>query len=589
MAVPGQDRGTQRELPELLRASVTAARAGDHATAWRLTSEFGTRFWLADPADLPADTPEVERTEFHVLRAAAADRMELHDETVTEVRIWRTRAEAAGDNPSAVLALSSLCLVAMVVECDAAVVTCGLSPSPALLTELAARITDAGAGLTADAPRHARVCLSLAAMAGLTCATSTGNAAMRDRFRALAEQFAPPTDQSGDRVLTRAQQLHADGRGAEAVELVTAHLGRIDPTVSPTQVYEAHDLLGYFALTAGETPEDMDTDGVLVHWRACAELALDLGSPLEGMHRAEQVCQLLNADGDYDAAYDLARRYGNALADAPVSPALLNLRAVRARSALGADLPYEAFALAASTADWSALTSDTERTLACLSIATMAAEEAGEAGTLGASTTGETVVSLLERAASLHLDRGEHIAAAQVLRTAARERCSAGESSRAVELMERALRVLEDTPRSAGGVSATGGADGTDDTDGDMLTWHLADWNEDMSAVWEMSDRPDLAVGYAVRAARFFQDARDHSGAALNWVSAAELYLDQGDGDACDRALDRAHGELTSMPAPVDGGDGSGHSDGGDGTVLPDTGEDAAWEGYRALRDLRQS
>jgi hypothetical protein len=557
MAEAGQG-GERRGITELLAASVAAARAGDHATSWRLTSEFGTRFWLLDPTDLPTDLPAVQRTEFHVLRAAAADRMELHDDTVTEVRAWRERARADGDVPSAVLAFSSLCLVAMVVESDGVTVTTGPGPSPVLLAQLAEQIGDAAAGLTADAPAHTRVCLSLAAMAGLTCATSTENAVMRTRFRELTARFTSPTVQPGDRVLTEAQQLHADGRTAEAADLVGRHLAGLDPRVSPTQAYEAHDLLGYFALTAGDAPEDMDTGGVLEHWRACAELALDLGAPLEGMHRAEQVCQLLNADGDYEAAHELARSYGQALEGAPVSPALLNLRAVRARSALGADLPYEAFALASATADWSELTPDSERTLACLSIATMAAEEIGEAGTADSpgSAVGETLVGLLERAAAVHLSRGEHIAAAQVLRTAARERCSVGGTSRAVELMERALQVLQNAP-------------GHDD--GDMLTWHLADWNEDMSAVWEMADRPDLAVGYAERAARLFRDAYDHSGAALNWVSAAELHLGQGDGAACDRALDLAHSELLSTPDAV-----------------TDPGENAAWEGYHALRNLRQ-
>ncbi|WP_010122186.1 hypothetical protein [Corynebacterium nuruki] len=597
--------GDRQGITELLAASVAAARAGDHATAWRLTSEFGTRFWLVEADELPTDLPTVQRTEFHVLRAAAADRMELHDDTVTEVRAWRELATAAGDAPSAALALSSLCLVAMVVESDDAPVTTGLAPADVLLSELAVEIGNAGAGLAsggsaasgpsgaagdAPAPRHVRVCLSLAAMAGLTCATSVENAAMRTRFRELSARFTSDSVQPGDRMLTEAQQLYADGRTDEAVALVTGQLATLDPQVSPTRAYEAHDLLGYFALTAGEVPEDMDTTGVLEHWRACAEIALEIGAPLEGMHRAEQVCQLLNADGDYDAAHDLARRYSTALQGAPVSPALLNLRAVQARSALGAGLPDEAYALAVATADWSTLTPDSERTLACLSIATMAAEEAGVAGAGsgdGADSvadSGETVVALLERAASLHLDRGEGIAAAQVLRTAARERCAAGAFSRAVELMERARQVLEDPVTSA---------THSVDTDGDMLTWHLADWNEDMSAVWEMSDRPDLAVGYAERAARLFRDAYDHSGAALNWVSAAELYLGQGDGAACDRALDLAHGELLSVSGGTDGAGGAGGSTGASGaTGAPgsavDPGEDAAWEGYHALRNLRQ-
>lgn len=571
--------GDRQGITELLAASVAAARAGDHATAWRLTSEFGIRFWLVEADELPADLPTVQRTEFHVLRAAAADRMELHDDTVTEVRAWRARATADGDAPSAALALSSLCLVAMVVESDDAPVTTDLAPADVLLTELAVEIGNAGAGMAGAAPRHVRVCLSLAAMAGLTCATSTENTAMRTRFRELSARFTSDSVQPGDRMLTEAQQLHADGRTDEAVALVTGHLVELDPQVSPTRAYEAHDLLGYFALTAGEVPEDMDTTGVLEHWRACAEIALSIGAPLEGMHRAEQVCQLLNADGDYDAAHDLARRYSTALQGAPVSPALLNLRAVQARSALGAGLPDEAYALAVATADWSTLTPDSERTLACLSIATMAAEEAGAAGV----DSGETVVALLERAATLHLDRGEGIAAAQVLRTAARERCAAGAFSRAVELMERARQVLEDPVTSAAH---------SVDTDGDMLTWHLADWNEDMSAVWEMSDRPDLAVGYAERAARLFRDAYDHSGAALNWVSAAELYLGQGDGAACDRALDLAHGELLSVSGGAHGADGAGAAgtaDATDGTgSVVDPGEDAAWEGYHALRNLRQ-
>ncbi|MDN6440243.1 MAG: hypothetical protein L0K27_12330, partial [Corynebacterium nuruki] len=73
--------GDRQGITELLAASVAAARAGDHATAWRLTSEFGIRFWLVEADELPADLPAVQRTEFHVLRAAAADRMELHDDT----------------------------------------------------------------------------------------------------------------------------------------------------------------------------------------------------------------------------------------------------------------------------------------------------------------------------------------------------------------------------------------------------------------------------------------------------------------------------------------------------------------------------
>lgn len=561
-------RGKHQALIELLQDSVTAARTGDHRTSWRLTSEFALKFWLVDPVELPENLPTAEQIEFHVLRAAAADRMELHDESIADIQQWRTLAEHSGDIPSAVLALSALCLAAMVVESDGALVTSNLAASPILLKELAGHLNEA-ANCLDDLPGHAQQCLALASMAGLTCATSTENEPMRRIFRRLSNQLIPPTQHQGDRLLTDAQQLHADGRTSDAEALIARHLEALGPGVS-TDHYEAHDLLGYFALTAGDCPEDMDTHAVLTHWRHCAELALDLGAPVEGMHRAEQVCQLLNADGDYDAAYDLARRYSLALEGLPLSPAQLNLSAVRARAALGSDLLYEAFEVATATADWSSMTPDTERTLACLSIAVIAVEEAADENAQGQALTGD-VVPLLERTAALHLDRGEPTAAAQALRTAARARCSSGDVSPAVELMERALRVLED---------ARDGKGGTDT----MLTWHFADWNEDMSAVWEISDRSDLAVGYAVRAARFFQDAQDHSGAALNWVSAAELYLDQGDGRACDQALDRAHRQLTFVPPHGDTDEHIGHE-----AEDLDRGDNAAWEGYHALRDLRRS
>lgn len=549
----------QPGLVELLRASVAAASAGDHATSWRLTSEFGTRYWLSDPvADIPQDAAQL-RTEFHVLRAAVADRLELHEEAAEAVFEWRHLARDAGDHASAVLASSSLCLVAMVVESDG-VVLGALPPAAQLLGDLQGALMsfrpDPEGPTVADDPgmtgatlsRHDAVCLSLAAMGGLTCATSLELPELRQVFRGLAERFTVPGVSSGDRNLTLAQQLHADGETEKAVKVAS----RMLDTDLPITRYEAHDLLGFFALTVD------DTDSVLEHWRVCAETALELGAPLEGMHRAEQVCQLLNAAGDYEGAHDLAVRYDGAAAGAPVSPAVLNLRAVRARAAIGLGDLEEGLDLAVATADWSMLGPDSERTLACLTMACVAASNSGQ----------HTVTaSLLERSSGLYRDLDRPLAAAQALRTAAREYLNAGAPSRAVETMERS-RVILDT---AG--------------DDPMYSWHLGDWNEDMSAIWEESGREDLALEYATRAARSFTDARDHSSAAMNWVAAASLHLEQGNDSSCDAALDRAHGELLLVPEET------GIPDSPDSPDYPDSFDEAGgsvWQAYRELRALRE-
>lgn len=550
----------QSSLVELLQASVTAAAAGDHATSWRLTSQFGTRFWLSDPhAELPQDAPANLHTEFQVVRAAVADRLELHEESAEAVFQWRHLARETGDHASAVLADSALCLVAMVVESDGLDLG-SLPPAVRLLDDLQGSIMSFrpqadGPSVAADPtlagstlPKHQAMCLSLAAMGGLTCATSLSTPdteALRPVFRELADRFTTDTVSPSDRALTRAQQLHADGDVGGATEVAT---GMLDSD-APTTRYEAHDLLGYFALMAD------DTDNVLTHWQACAEIALELGAPLEGLHRAEQACQLLNAAGDYAASHDLAVRYDTASAGAPVSPALLNLRAVRARAAIGLGNLDEGLSLAVATADWSMFSPDTERTLACLTMACVAASTSGQH---------EVTSALLERSSILYRDLDRPLAASQALRTAAREQLTVGATSRAVELMERSRTILDQAD------------------DDPMFSWHIGDWNEDMSAIWEESGREDLAVEYATRAARSFTDARDHSSAAMNWVAAASLHLERGEETSCDVALDRAHGELLLVPAEMTGDDGG--DDGSD-----DTGEDASvWQAYRQLRYLRE-
>ncbi|AHW64353.1 Hypothetical protein CGLY_09540 [Corynebacterium glyciniphilum AJ 3170] len=560
---------SQPSLVDLLQASVAATSVGDHATSWRLTSQFGTQHWLSDPdTDLPADTPMHLRTEFHVLRAAVSDRLELHEEAAEAVFEWRHLARDNDDHASAVLANSALCLVAMVVESDGVdLVT--LPPAAHLLEDLQGAImsfrpTPEGPTVATDPtitghslPRHQATCLSLAAMGGLTCATSLATpetAPLRPVFRALADRFTVGSVSPGDRELTRAQQLHADGDITAAVTVATGMLA----SESPTTRYEAHDLLGYFALTS----DDSDSHAtVLEHWRQCAEIALELGAPLEGMHRAEQACQLLNAEGDYAAAYDLAVRVDEAAAGAPISPALLNLRAVRARAAIGVGNLDEGLSLAVATADWSLFTPDSERTLACLTMACVAA-----------SSSGQHVVTagLLERSCALYRDLDRPLAAAQALRTGAREHLNVGDTSRAVELMERSRRILEE----AG--------------DDPMLSWHLGDWNEDMSAIWEDAGREDLALEYATRAAHSFTEARDHSSAAMNWVAAASLYLERGEDSSCDVALDRAHGELLLVPEETGLADGTDAADATDEVGVSDSDLDGSvWQAYRELRDLR--
>ncbi|RRO97118.1 hypothetical protein CXF31_06905, partial [Corynebacterium bovis] len=64
-------------LDGLLAASASATARGDHAAVWRAVTRYGLAHWV-DP--LPEPGPDDRRGEALLLRATAADQLDLRDD-----------------------------------------------------------------------------------------------------------------------------------------------------------------------------------------------------------------------------------------------------------------------------------------------------------------------------------------------------------------------------------------------------------------------------------------------------------------------------------------------------------------------------
>ncbi|MEL4154696.1 hypothetical protein [Corynebacterium bovis] len=503
-------------LDGLLAASASATARGDHAAVWRAVTRYGLAHWV-DP--LPEPGPDDRRGEALLLRATAADQLDLRDEAVTALLDLAGWADARGAAATAVLARAQLCLHAADGDAGA---TVALPDVRELLVDVLDRLG-----------RRPSPCAtsSLAAVTAYSCAR-TEAPDLAAAVLAEARRLAVPD--AGDAALLRAQELHDAGDVDGAVALATTVADRAS---DPTREYEARELLGVFAMLAG------DDARTVRHWGRCACIALDLGAPLVGLHRVELVCQLLNAHGEYARAFDLASRYAAATTDAPVSPGVLNLHAVLARAAVETGRYATAWRTARWVAEWSELTPDVLRTSACYSVAALAGTE------LGAVTE---VARLLERQAESRERAGHRTEAAQSLRAAARGLVTAPSRHRpfgdaaaaeaavelALSLMDRSRRLLTDAGPGA--------------PDDETRRWHLADWNDDMAVVWHAAGDTALALGCAEDAATGFAAAGDHGGAATAWTAAADLHLASGDAAACDRALAEAAAHLDALGLTAD-------------------------------------
>ncbi|QFQ02188.1 hypothetical protein CUROG_04045 [Corynebacterium urogenitale] len=580
-------------IESLLRASASAAVAGDTRKSWELISSYATDFWLVDESEVP---PEL-LGEFYPVRAAAADWLGLSDEAITALQSMERWAKEHDNHELALVAAAHLAYQSLN-QPDHAVFP--LPDASLMLADVAERFLQwrphpeaptigedesltwntvskrqAAALTTAAATAHTVASSINSAPPNNTSptnaeATGIDAARLQEFFTQLVWRFGKNPANKMDELLWFAQNHWSSGRRTEARETALKVVELAD-TSAPR--YEAHFMLGHFAMmalidvaesvdagrslgdkseefapggetedpplghrtedpTLGDGSEDWLENQVALHWSECAELAIAMGAPVMALERAELACRMLSSLGRDGEAWSLASRMVDATQGIPMCPALLNIRAMLAQAAFVAGLHQEAWDNACSIAEWSELTPDTDRTNTCYTIATFAGLELG---------LEEEVMRIQQRRAALYEQVGEFSHASQVLQSIAVAVSIEFEEARA--LMERAWSLLE---RDVEGIEEKDSEKAGEQAAAEQqnVLWNKAEWHLTMANIVP-SDKD--VVDYATRAAEGFHLAHDPIKAASAWLTMAGGLIAQGLSAEADLAISHATNALPEL------------------------------------------
>ncbi|MFD5867621.1 hypothetical protein ACFWGD_03265 [Corynebacterium sp. NPDC060344] len=466
------------ELPALVEFSRASARSLDHVSSWRAVTAYARDHWL-DDAD---GVPEELIGEFHALRHAAADQLELSDEAEEARREWLDWAIRT-DRPAAAFHARSFGAFA---EAEKFIDSrpAGGRPTDAQVPELTSLTRDI-LDLRPNGAEAYQYALS-AAVAG----ASASLARRPDLAEALSRwsaEYAPPRTGDDDRRLLQAQVAH--GRGDLVASATMCSAVAESPASEPvTSTIEARQMLSHLSLEAEEPAEAMRQLAPVV------EVGLDYDLVVGTLRSCRLLSALLNSDGEFARAAELAQAALDAATGMPVNALVMDLRLILARSLLDSGDDEAALSHAVPVAQWSSLTSDEERTDAAFSIAATAAGRSGDAG--------RAADLLIEHAEHLHrLGDGE--GASRALRQAARSAVHA-DPERAEDLMVDARDLISDG-------------------------WAIADWHDDLAYVYWASSREDLALGHVDTAAAGYLEAGDGEEAARALLTGVRCCLDRDD------------------------------------------------------------
>lgn len=474
------------DLAELAAFSRDAARRLDHVSSWRAVTAFARSHWLDESAS--ADVPEDLLGEYHALRHAAADQLELPDEAEaarTEWLDWALRT----NRPAAAFHARSFGAFA---EAERFI---DETPAPARpmdsqvpqLTSLTRDILD----LRPTGAEAYQFALS-AAVAG--AAASLGRRPdLADALARWSAEHAPKRSGDDDRRLLEAQLAH--GRGDLAASARICAEVAADPKSEPvTSTIEARQMLSHLCLEA-EEPEEAARQ-----LEPVVTVGLELDLVVGTLRSARLRAALLNSFGRFAEAAELTGAALDAAAGMPVNPLVMDLRLILARSLLDAGEDTGALEHAVPVAHWSSLTSDEERTDAAFTIAATAAGRSGDP----------------HRAADLLIEHAEHLhrlgddsGASRALRQAARSAVHE-DPERAEDLMIDARELV---------------------TSG----WSIADWHDDLAYIYWVSGREDLALGHVDTAAAGYLEAGDGEEAARALLTGVRSCLDRDDADGARR------------------------------------------------------
>ena len=466
------------ELPALVEFSRASARSLDHVSSWRAVTAYARDHWL-DDAD---GVPEELIGEFHALRHAAADQLELADEAEEARKEWldwaiRTNRPAAAFHARSFGAFAE---AEKFIDAHPA----GGRPADAQVPELASLTRDI-LDLRPSGPEAYQFALS-AAVAG----ASASLARRPDLAEALSRwsaEYAPPRTGDDDRRLLQAQVAHGRGDLVGSAKMCAAVAE--SPASEPvTSTIEARQMLSHLSLEAEEPAE------AVRQLLPVVAVGLEYDLVVGTLRSARLLSALLNSDGEFARAAELAAAALEAASGMPVNALVMDLRLILARSLLDSGDDEAALAHAVPVAQWSSLTSDEERTDAAFSIAATAAGRSGDAG--------RAADLLIEHAEHLHrLGDGE--GASRALRQAARSAVHE-DPDRAEDLMVDARELISDG-------------------------WAIADWHDDLAYVYWASSREDLALGHVDTAAAGYLEAGDGEEAARALLTGVRSCLDRDD------------------------------------------------------------
>ncbi|MDK8505874.1 MAG: hypothetical protein QP890_00375 [Corynebacterium amycolatum] len=359
--LPNPLKALPDSLPELLVISRRAGATLDHVTSWRAVTKFAHTHWLADA---PTNSPDVVG-EFHALRHAVADQLELVEEAAAARAEWLRWATEANIRPAILHARSygAFAEAEAFIDANPGDAITGRRPEDSEIPELISLTKDIVA--TTPQPGEAYYYLVSAAVAG-AAASLARRAEIAGQLSEWSARWAPKRSSFDDRKLLEAQLAHSRGELRRAAR-IAASVAAAPQSEPVTTTIEARQFLAFLSLEAGEEAE------AIRQLRPIVQAGLDAGLTVAVLRSVRLLCALLNAHGDFAESADIARRALASAEGMPVNPITMDIQLVLARSLLDADEVDEALRFAEPVAHWSAFTADEERTDAAFSIASTAA------------------------------------------------------------------------------------------------------------------------------------------------------------------------------------------------------------------------
>lgn len=474
-------------------------------TAWRQMSEFARFHWLATAENV---SPELVG-EFYFLRAGAADVMGMTDEAIAalgELNVW---ADSRGDNALTLVGKAHLAFHALNQD-EPSVYPLGEPEDRlrALLEDFHAWRPTPDSPTVGEEPtirgesidRPDAVKLATAATTAYSVAVNVSEQ-LAEVFAGLVRRFGTAYPTEADRLLWYAQRHWFSGRKQQAYALASEVLS--SPDTTSVSRFDAHDMLGHFALLEG------DEAGVAEHWARCVELARIMDAPVIAMRHAELTARVYFSQDRAGEAWQLSHDMVTWVDGVPVGPILLDLQEVIAQSAFENNLFEEAWDTARSVIHWSEMTPNDQRTASCYAIATFAGLRLGLA---------EEVFDLQHRRAELLKASGRLLDAAEVFQTLAYL-----DEDAATAYLRRSWELIEASQEEG-------------------KEWHVAEWLLTMAQFAE----GEAAVDFARRATSAFEQLGHPVKEAFALLAEARAQLAMGETDLARQAYAQAN---VAMPA----------------------------------------